>query len=396
LTIDDFSARGCSIANQGEHIVTEPFYPPQRILLGPGPSNVEARILQAMLKPILGYMDPVYLKCMDEIQTLLRAAFETTNRVTFPISGTGGAGMETCVANLVEEGEEVLACVNGFFGQRAADLAQRWGAKVARVESEWGRPLAMGKVREAFRKSSARIVIMIHAETSTGMIQPIEELKALRDIRDAIFIVDTVTSLGAHSVQIDRNEIDASYSCSQKGIGAPPGLSPVTFSERALEKIRKRKEPPRSWYLDVQLIDKYWSSDRIYHHTSPALMNYALREALIIMLEEGLANRWARHRRNSEAFAAGVEAMGLEMLIPPAHRLWTLNAVRVPEGIDDARIRSRLLNEHNIEIGGGFGALKGKIWRVGLMGSGSTENNVLLLLAALRRVLKEEGFPAKD
>jgi alanine-glyoxylate transaminase/serine-glyoxylate transaminase/serine-pyruvate transaminase len=190
--------------------------------------------------------------------------------------------------------------------------------------------------------------------------------------------------------------IDASYSCSQKGIGAPPGLSPVTFSDRAIDKIRRRKEPPRTWYLDVDLIDKYWRSDRVYHHTSPALMNYALREALIVILEEGLTNRWARHRRNSEAFAAGIEAMGLEMLILPAHRLWTLNVVRVPDGIDDARIRTRLLNEHNIEIGGGFGALRGKIWRVGLMGSGSTENNVLLLLAALRRVLKEEGFPVKN
>jgi alanine-glyoxylate transaminase/serine-glyoxylate transaminase/serine-pyruvate transaminase len=374
----------------------EPFHPPQRLLLGPGPSNVEARILQAMMKPILGYMDPVYLKCMDEIQILLRAVFDTENRVTFSISGTGGAGMEACLANLIEEGEEVLACVNGFFAQRAAELAQRWGAKVVRVESDWGQPVDMGRVREAFRRSSARIVVMIHAETSTGMIQPIEDLKSLRDIRDAILIVDTVTSLGAHPVGIDRNEIDASYSCSQKGIGAPPGLSPVTFSERALDKIHGRKEPPRSWYLDIQLIDKYWSSDRVYHHTSPALMNYALREALIIILEEGLLKRWARHRLNSETFAAGIEAMGLEMLVPPEHRLWTLNAVRIPEGIDDARIRGRLLNEHNIEIGGGFGALKAKIWRVGLMGSGSTENNVLLLLAVLRRVLKEEGFPVKN
>jgi alanine-glyoxylate transaminase/serine-glyoxylate transaminase/serine-pyruvate transaminase len=332
---------------------------------------------------------------MDEIQTLLRSVFETSNRVTFSISGTGGAGMEACLANLIEEGEEVVACVNGFFGQRAADLAQRWGAKVVRVESEWGQPVDMEKVRDAFTRSAARIVIMTHAETSTGMIQPIERLRSLREIRDAIFIVDTVTSLGAHPVQIDRNEIDASYSCSQKGIGAPPGLSPVTFSERALDRIRNRKARPRSWYLDVELIDKYWSSDRVYHHTSPALMNYALREALAIILEEGLENRSARHRRNSEVFAAGIEAMGLEMLVPPAHRLWTLNAVRIPAGIDDARVRGRLLNEFNIEIGGGFGALKGKIWRVGLMGSGSTENNVLLLLAALRRILKEEGFPVK-
>jgi len=370
----------------------KPFHPPQRILLGPGPSNVEARILEAMIKPLLGHLDPAYLECMNEIQTLLRTVFETENRVTFSISGTGGAGMEACLANLIEEGEEVLACVNGFFGQRAAELAERWGAKVVRVESDWGQSLDMQKVREAFRRSSARIVIMIHAETSTGMRQPIEELKSLRDIRDAIFVVDSVTSLGAHPVGIDRNEIDASYSCTQKGLGAPPGLSPVTFSERALEKLRRRKERPRSWYLDIQLLDKYWSSERVYHHTAPALMNYALREALAIVVEEGLESRWERHRRNSEEFAAGIEGMGLQMLIPPQQRLWSLNAVRIPDGVDDARVRSRLLNEHNIEIGSGFGALKGKIWRIGLMGSCSSSNNVLLLLSALRRVLRSEGF----
>jgi alanine-glyoxylate transaminase / serine-glyoxylate transaminase / serine-pyruvate transaminase len=372
--------------------MTATHHPPQRILLGPGPSNVEPRVLQAMLKPILGYMDPVYLQCLDHIQKLLCAVFETENRVTFSMSGTGGAGMEACLANLIEEGEEVVVCVNGFFGQRAADLAARWGARVIRVEAEWGQPIDMQKLWDAFKHSGARIVVMIHAETSTGMRQPIEQLKLLRDVRDAIVVIDTVTSLGAHPVRIDRNGIDASYSCSQKGIGAPPGLSPVTFSERAIEKIRGRKAPPRSWYLDVALIEKYWSSERVYHHTSPALMNYALCEALEIILEEGLENRWARHERNSKAFVAGVEAMGLEMLVAPEHRLWTLNAVSIPPGIDDARVRSRLLKEHNIEIGAGFGSLKGKIWRVGLMGSGSTENNVILLLEALRRVLVGEGF----
>ncbi len=367
-------------------------YPPQRILLGPGPSNVEPRVLQAMLKPMLGYMDPVYLQCLDHIQRLLRAVFETENRMTFSMSGTGGAGMEACLANLIEEEEEVVVCVNGFFGQRAAEIAARWGARVIRVEADWGQPTDMQKLWDAFRHSTARIVVMVHAETSTGMRQPIEQLKLLRDIRDAILIIDTVTSLGAHPVGIDRNGIDASYSCSQKGIGAPPGLSPVTFSERAIGKIRGRKAPPRSWYLDLALIDKYWSSERVYHHTSPALMNYALCEALEIILEEGLENRWARHERNSKDFVAGVEAMGLEMLVAPEHRLWTLNAVRIPPGVDDARVRSRLLQEHNIEIGAGFGSLKGRIWRVGLMGSGSTENNVILLLETLRRVLKSEGF----
>ncbi len=372
------------------------FHPPQRILLGPGPSNVEPRILQAMMKPLLGHLDPAYFGCLDEIQRMLRLVFETDNCVTFSISGTGGAGMEACLANLIEDGEDVLVCVNGFFGQRAAELAERWGGKVTRVDAEWGRPLDMQKIREAFHQSSARIVVMIHAETSTGMRQPVEELQSLRDIRDAILVVDTVTSLGAHPVGTDRNGIDASYSCTQKGIGAPPGLSPVTFSERAIEKIRSRKQRPKSWYLDVQLIDKYWSSERAYHHTSPALMNYALREALEIILEEGLEKRFERHRRNSAAFVEGIEAMGLEMLPAAEHRLWTLNAVRIPAGIEDARVRGRLLNEHNIEIGSGFGALKGKIWRIGLMGSGSTENNVMLLLSALRRILRQEGFPVKS
>ncbi len=371
--------------------MTQSFHPPQRILLGPGPSNVEPRVLQAMLAPLLGHMDPVYFGCMNEVQSLLRAVFETANRVTFAVPGTGGAGMEACLANLIEEDEEVVVCVNGFFGQRMAELAARWGGKVLRVEAEWGKPFDMQRVRDVYKKSNARILAMVHAETSTGMRNPIEELKALRDVRDAILVVDSVTSLGAHTVGIDRNGIDASYSCSQKGLGAPPGLAPVTFSERALEKIRTRSKPPRTWYLDVLLLDKYWNSERVYHHTAPALMTYALREALALVLEEGLEVRWRRHENTSKAFVAGVEAMGLEMLVAPEHRLWPLNTVRIPPGVDDARVRSVLLKQHNIEIGGGLGSLKGKIWRIGLMGTNSTENVVLLLLSALRRVLALEG-----
>jgi len=371
--------------------MVNPFNAPQRILLGPGPSNIDARILKAMHTPLLGHLDPLYLQCMNDIQNMLRAVFETTNRVTLSISGTGGAGMEACIANLVEEGEEVLVCVNGFFGQRVAEMVERWGGKPIRVDAEWGHPLDMQKVRDAYARSSARIVTMVHAETSTGTRQPIEDLQLLRQIRDAIFIVDSVTSLGAQPVGIDRNGIDASYSCSQKGIGAPPGLSPVTFSERALDKIKKRNSRPRCWYLDIELIDKYWSAEHAYHHTAPILMNYALREALAIILEEGLQERWERHKRNSALFVAGIESMGLRMLAAEEHRLWTLNAVRIPEGVDDARVRTRLLNEYNIEIGSGFGALKGKIWRVGLMGSGSTENNIVLLLELLRKILKQEG-----
>jgi alanine-glyoxylate transaminase/serine-glyoxylate transaminase/serine-pyruvate transaminase len=365
----------------------KPFHPPQRILLGPGPSNVEPRVLQAMTAPLLGHMDPVYFACMDETQALLRQVFETANRLTLAVPGTGGAGMETCLANLIEDGDETVVCVNGFFGQRMADMAERWGGKVHRVESEWGKPIDMQVLRDTFRRSNARIVTMVHAETSTGMRNPIEELSSLRDVRDAILVVDSVTSLGAHRVGIDRNGIDASYSCSQKGIGAPPGLAPVTFSERALEKIRSRRQPPRTWYLDVQLLDRYWGTERFYHHTAPALMTYALREALAMVVEEGLEERARRHERNSRAFVAGIEGMGLEMLVAPEYRLWSLNAVRIPAGVDDVRVRGSLLNLHNIEIGSGLGPLKGKIWRVGLMGANSTENNVLLLLAALRSVL---------
>ncbi len=371
--------------------MTLEFNPPQRVLLGPGPSNVDSRILRALQAPMLGHLDPVYLQCLESVQTMLRSVFETRNRVTFSISGTGGAGMEACIANLVEDGEEVVVCINGFFGQRIADMVERWGGIPVPVSAEWGQPLDFQRIWDAFKGSRARIVTMVHAETSTGMRQPIELLQQLREIRDVIILVDSVTSLGAQPVAIDGNGIDASYSCSQKGIGAPPGLAPVTFSERALEKIRRRKQRPRSWYLDIQLNDKYWSAEHIYHHTSPILMNYALREALAIILEEGLASRWERHRRSSEAFVAGIEAMGLRMLVAPEWRLWTLNAVCIPEGIDDARVRSRLLAEHNIEIGSGFGALRGKIWRVGFMGSGSNSNNVLLLLEALRKILREEG-----
>jgi alanine-glyoxylate transaminase/serine-glyoxylate transaminase/serine-pyruvate transaminase len=365
------------------------FHPPQRILLGPGPSNVEPRVLQAMMAPLLGHMDPVFFECMNELQVQLRSVFETANRVTFALPGTGGSGMEACLANLIEDGEEIVVCVNGFFGQRMADLAARWGAKVVRVDAEWGVPFDMQKVRDAVKHSNARFVAMVHAETSTGMRNPIEELPSLRDIRDLILIVDAVTSLGAHPVGIDRNGIDAGYSCSQKGIGAPPGLAPVTFSERAMDKIRARRQPPRTWYLDVQILDKYWNSERVYHHTAPALMIYALREALAIILEEGLEARWKRHESNSRALVSGLESMGMEMLVAPEHRLWSLNTVKIPAGVDDARVRSRLLNQHNIEIGSGFGALKGKIWRIGLMGANSTENIVLLLVSALRKVISE-------
>jgi alanine-glyoxylate transaminase / serine-glyoxylate transaminase / serine-pyruvate transaminase len=331
---------------------------------------------------------------------LLRYVFETNNRLTIPISGTGSAGMEAAVANLLEPGEEIVICINGYFGERMHEMATRIGAKPVRVECEWGGPIDLDRARKAWRESNARVLFAVHAETSTGVLQQLAPLREIVDERGGLLMVDTVTSIGAHPIGVDRNQIDACYAGTQKALSCPPGLAPVTFSDRAVEKIRSRKTKVSSWYLDTNLLTAYWGensgSGRAYHHTAPITMNYALHEALRIVAEEGLENRAKRHRRNHGALVAGVEAMGLQMQIAPEHRLWTLNAVKIPEGVDDARVRNRLLEEFDIEIGGGLGVFKGKIWRIGLMGAGSTENNVLLLLAALEKALKTEGFKVKD
>ena len=371
------------------------FNPPRRILLGPGPSPVDDRVTRAMAAPVLGHLDPLFLGLMDEIQTLLRYVFETENRLTIPISGTGSAGMEATVANLLEPGEEIVVCVNGYFGERMCDMVGRLGAKAVRVEAEWGRTMDLDKVRAAWKNSPARALFAVQAETSTGALQPLAPLREIANERDGLLIVDAVTSLGAHAVAVDENGIDGCYSGTQKALSCPPGLSPVTFSERALAKIKGRKTKPVSWYLDVGLVANYWGSERTYHHTAPITMNYALREALRIVSEEGLEPRRRRHEFNHRALVAGVEAMGLKMHVAPGARLWTLNTVCIPDGVDDARVRRRLLDEFDIEIGGGLGVLKGRVWRVGLMGSGSTENNVLLFLAALEKCLAGEGFKAR-
>jgi len=371
------------------------FNPPRRILLGPGPSPVDDRVTRAMAAPVLGHLDPLFLRLMDEIQTLLRYVFETENRLTIPISGTGSAGMEATVANLLEPGEEIVVCVNGYFGERMCDMVGRLGAKAVRVEAEWGRTMDLDKVRAAWKNSPARALFAVQAETSTGALQPLAPLREIANERDGLLIVDAVTSLGAHAVAVDENGIDGCYSGTQKALSCPPGLSPVTFSERALAKIKGRKTKPVSWYLDVGLVANYWGSERTYHHTAPITMNYALREALRIVSEEGLEPRRRRHEFNHRALVAGVEAMGLKMHVAPGARLWTLNTVCIPDGVDDARVRRRLLDEFDIEIGGGLGVLKGRVWRVGLMGSGSTENNVLLFLAALEKCLAGEGFKAR-
>lgn len=370
----------------------EKFEPPKRVLLGPGPSPVEDRVLEAMAAPVLGHLDPLFLRCMDDIQEMLRYVFETDNRVTIPISATGSAGMEAALVNVIEPDDEVVVCIHGVFGQRMRDIVERAGGKPIVVNAEWGHAIDPSHIKTALESCKPRALAIVHAETSTGVLQDVTGLSELAHSKGALLIVDAVTSLGGHPVGVDRNGIDVCYSGTQKCLGAPPGLAPITFSERSIERIHARKSKVQSWYLDVTMVEKYWGADRTYHHTAPISMNYALREALRIVCEEGLEARWHRHEVNHRALVAGVEAMGLQMNVAPEHRLWSLNAVRVPAGVDDARVRARLLNDSNIEIGGGLGPLKGKIWRIGLMGSGSTRENVLLVLEALRAALNAEGF----
>lgn len=367
------------------------FQPPKRLLLGPGPSPVDDRVLAAMAEPLLGHLDPLFLRCMDDVQNLLRYVFETENRVTIPISATGSAGMEAALVNVIERGDDVVVCINGVFGQRMRDIVERAGGNAIVVEAEWGRTIDPNKIEAALKSCRPRALALVHAETSTGVLQDLSGLSELAHRHNALLIVDAVTSLGGHPVSVDSNGIDICYSGTQKCLGAPPGLAPITFNERAIELIRARRSKVQSWYLDITLVEHYWGDDRTYHHTAPISMNYALREALRLIHEEGLEARWRRHELNHRALVAGVKAMGLRMAVAEGQRLWSLNAISVPEGVDDARVRARLLEE-NIEIGGGLGPMKGRIWRVGLMGSGSTRENVGVVLAALHRALKAEGF----
>jgi len=380
------------MANEARKVTYEKFDPPKRVLLGPGPSPVDDRVLNAMAAPVLGHLDPLFLRCMDDIQAMLRYVFETENRVTIPVSATGSAGMEAALVNAIEPGDKVVVCINGVFGERMKDIIERAGGQATVVRAEWGEAIDINKIKAALESAKPRALAIVHAETSTGVLQDLAGLSDLAHSRDALLIVDAVTSLGGHAVGVDRNGIDICYSGTQKCLGAPPGLAPITFSERAIELIRARRSKVQSWYLDITMVEKYWGDDRTYHHTAPISMNYALREALRLVHEEGLEARWRRHELNHRALVAGIEAMGLRMNVAPDDRLWSLNAVRVPDGIDDARVRSRLLSENNIEIGGGLGPLKGRIWRIGLMGSGSTRENVRLVLDALHSALNAEGF----
>jgi len=368
------------------------FAPPPRLLLGPGPSDVHPRVLRAMSAPLLGHLDPVFVGMMEEVKALLRTVFATTNPLTFPISGTGSAGMEACLVNVLEPGDEVVVGVNGVFGTRIAEIAERAGAKVLRVEAPWGSVVRAEQVEAALRNTRRpKLVALVHAETSTGAWQPLADAARLAHDHGALLLADCVTSLGGVPVEIDAWGVDLAYSGTQKCLSCPPGLAPVTFGPRALEVLHARTTKVQSWYLDVTLLAKYWGEERVYHHTAPISMNYALREALRLVVEEGLEARFARHRLNHEALAAGLDALGLRLAAEAGHRLPMLNAVTVPAGVDEARVRSRLLAEHGIEIGGGLGPMKGKVWRIGLMGESSRRASVLAVLAALEDALRAEG-----
>jgi len=377
----------------------------ERLLLGPGPSPVADRIMRAMAAPVLSHLDPAMMAILDEIRSRLADTFRTdAGAFSFAVSGTGTSGMETAIANLTRPGTRAIALVNGYFGDRLAQMLSRYGAAVTRVESEWGRAIDPSQLERALG-DGADVVTMVHAETSTGVLNPVRELCALASAKGTMTIVDTVTSLGAHPVEVARWGADAVYSCTQKGLGAPSGLAPITFSKRARDfrlkaeatgsaaadeprGFRLQAEDQRSFYFDLKLLEDYWVN-RKYHHTISAPLVYALREALAAIDEEGLETRWERHRANHLALADALAAIGLDLLPPPGERSWSLNAVKVPDGIDEARVRRQLLDDHGIEIGAGLGPLAGRIWRVGLMGSGSTRENIDRLIAALQSTTRQ-------
>ena len=359
-----------------------------RILLGPGPSMVSPRVLRALATPLVGHLDPEFLSLMQEVQKLLRYVFQTDNELTVPISGTGSAGMEAALCNFIEPGDRVLIAIQGYFGERLFDMAGRYGAQVDRLDKPWGQVFDPAEIKAALNKAKYKLLAIVHAETSTGACQPgIGEIAAAAHQSGALLVLDTVTSLGGLPVEIDAWEVDVAYSGTQKSISAPPGLAPLTVSPRAREVLRKRHIPVQNWYLDLSMLEKYWGKERTYHHTAPISMNYALREALRMVAEEGLEARFARHRANVESLWAGLEEMDLTFLVPIEYRLPTLSTPLVPPGVDEVEVRQRLLNDYNIEIAGGFGPLKGQVWRIGLMGFSSRRENVTLFLAALREIL---------
>ncbi len=363
---------------------------PSRTLMGPGPLDIHPRVYRALASPVIGHMDPAYMAAMDRIRKLLQDVFQTENHLTHASPGTGTSGMETCVANLIEPDDRVLSCVHGYFGDRIRQMAERQDAEITVIEGEWGKPTDPQRIEVELKKGNYKVLTMVHAETSTGVLQPMAEVVRLVREHDTMILLDCVTSLGGVEVKIDEWGIDAAYSCSQKCIGSPPGLAPVTFSPRAVEAIKKRKHRARSFYLDALLLDRYWS-DRVYHHTSSSTLNYGLLEALVLIEEEGLQNRFARHLRNHRALVAAVEAMGLEMFVAAEHRLPSLNTIRIPDGVDDAQVRGYLLERFNLEIGGGLGAIAGKAWRIGLMGYSSSPERILFFLSCISHALAKQG-----
>ncbi|MGA2197630.1 MAG: alanine--glyoxylate aminotransferase family protein [Bryobacteraceae bacterium] len=369
-----------------------PLQAPRRLLFGPGPSMVAPRVYQAMAQNVVGHLDPFFFEVAGEIRALLGYAFSTNNSFNIAISGTGSAGMEAAVANFAEPGRKFALLSNGFFGDRIGEMARRQGATVVRLAKDWGEPFDAQEVRDFIRREQPHMVGFVQAETSTGMFNQARPICEAAHEAGALTIADCVTSLGGMPVLVDENGIDIAYSCTQKGLGCPPGLAPITLGPRALDRLKARTAPVQSWYLDLQLLDGFYSGHR-YHHTASATLFYALREGLALVAEEGLENRWERHRRNHLAFVAGIQAMGLSMHVEdPANRLWTLNTPRVPAGVDDAQLRQYLLSEHGMEIAGGFGPLAGKVFRIGTMGYGSTRENVLMVLEALEAALKQQGY----
>ena len=367
--------------------------PVQRILMGPGPTTVSPRVLRAMAEPILGYLDPDFLKITNEVMEMLRYVFNTRNQFTFPISGTGTSGMETAFLNMLEPGDRVIIAVKGFFGMRMVEMAQRCGAEVIQITAPWGKPVQPDDLRKALATSKGvKAFAVVHAETSTGVLQPLKELSEICSEHDVLFLVDTVASLGGVPVDIDDTGIDLAFSGSQKSLSCPPGLAPITFGEKAYRVLQNRKTTVQSFYLDLTMIAKYWGKERVYHHTPPVNMIYALHEGLRIIVEEGMENRFAMHRKNSEALIAGLEAMGLKLLVDKEYRFPSLTTVYPPEGIDEAEVRKQLVQQYCIEIGGGLGEFEGKVWRIGLMGYISTQANVILFLTALGNIMQTMGW----
>lgn len=373
---------------------TKSFHPPQRTLMGPGPSDVHPRVLAAMARPTIGHLDPAFIRMMDELKALLQYAFQTQNALTIPISAPGSAGMEACLVNLVEPGDEVIVCINGVFGGRMASIVERAGGTPVKVTDRWGEPVDPNKVDETLAKHpKAKAVAFVHAETSTGAASDAKTLAEIAHRHDALVVVDGVTSLGGMPLEVDAWGLDAVYSGSQKCLSCTPGLSPLTFSERAVEALKARKTPVRSWFLDLNLVMGYWGEGqkRSYHHTAPINALYGLHEALVMLREEGLEAAWARHRANHESLCEGLEKLGLELSVQTAHRLPMLNAVVIPHGVDDLEVRRTLLEEWNLEIGGGLGDFAGKIWRIGLMGAASHQGNVRRCLAALGAAIAQNA-----